>query len=140
MLIRDTARHDRHFERISRNTGDAQAPSFFKEQYYECRKNHSKCQTLAPYNDFRPTRAIYVGYTDQETVVRLCDASDFIAGSSYTVLSHCWGKQPQPIMLTKLTVKMLKDGVPQSSLPKTFQDAITVTRMFYIQYIWIDSL
>lgn len=27
-----------------------------------------------------------------------------------------------------------------SSLPKTFQDAIAITRMLNIQYIWIDSL
>jgi len=125
---------------MSTHTGDAKALTFLKTQYDECRKYHPKCQKLAPYNDFRPTRAIYVGSAKQDTVVRLCDGIDFIAGSFYTVLSHCWGEQPQPIMLTKSTIKMLKEGVPQSSLPKTFQDAIIVTRMFSIQYIWIDSL
>lgn len=63
-----------------------------------------------------------------------------IVGASYTVLSHCWGKEPQHITLTESTEKMLQDGVALSSLPKTFQDAIAVTRMFQIQYIWIDSL
>jgi hypothetical protein len=62
------------------------------------------------------------------------------AGSTYTVLSHCWGKNPQHIMLKNSTVEMLKTGIALSLLPKTFQDAIAVTRMFQIQYIWIDSL
>jgi hypothetical protein len=75
-----------------------------------------------------------------EEVVRLCDGVEMTAGNPYTVLSHCWGKDPQRIMLTKSTVEMLKEGIALSSLPKTFQDAIAVTRTFQIQYIWIDSL
>jgi hypothetical protein len=63
-----------------------------------------------------------------------------IAGAAYAVLSHCWGKKPQQILLTKSTVTMLQEGIALSSLPRTFQDAIAVTRDFKIQYIWIDSL
>jgi len=43
-------------------------------------------------------------------------------------------------MLTKANAKMLRQGIPNSRLPKTFQDAIIVTRKFKKQYIWIDSL
>lgn len=32
------------------------------------------------------------------------------------------------------------DGIKDDALPKTFQDAITVTRKLGIQYLWIDSL
>ena len=32
------------------------------------------------------------------------------------------------------------DGIFTASLPKTFQDAVYVTRKFGIQYLWIDSL
>lgn len=35
---------------------------------------------------------------------------------------------------------MFKEGIPWSLLSRTFQDAITVTRKFQVQYIWIDSL
>lgn len=86
-----------------------------------------------------PKRTIYVGSAEEE-VVRLCESVEMIAGAAYTTLSHCWGKRPQQIMLTKLTVDMLKEGIALSSLPKTFQDAIAVTRMFQVQHIWIDSL
>ena len=34
---------------------------------------------------------------------------------------------------------MLK-GIAVSTLPKTFQDAITITRQLSLQYLWIDSL
>jgi hypothetical protein len=86
-----------------------------------------------------PTRTIFVGSAGEEEV-RLCDSVEMIAGSAYIVLSHCWGKNPQHVMLTKSTVEMLKEGIALSSLPKTFQDAIAITRTFGIQYIWIDSL
>jgi len=138
-LIWDKARPDLHYQHITQNTGDVKAVAFLKNQYQKCREEHSKCQRLAPYNDFVPTRAIYVGSVGEQ-VVRLCDSVEMIAGASYAVLSHCWGKTPQRIMLTKSTVGMLKEGIALSSLPKTFRDAVAVTRIFQIQYIWIDSL
>ncbi|KAL1791772.1 hypothetical protein ACET3X_009523 [Alternaria dauci] len=138
-LERYESRPDLHHQHITRNTGDARALFFLRKQYHECREQHSRCQRIAPYNDFTPTRAMYVGSTGGE-VIRLCDRADMVAGASYTVLSHCWGKDPQRVMLKKSTEKMLKEGISSSSLPKTFQDAIVVTRMFKIQYIWIDSL
>lgn len=34
----------------------------------------------------------------------------------------------------------MEAGIPWRTLPKTFQDAITVTRQMGVQYLWIDSL
>ncbi|KAF3809524.1 hypothetical protein GCG54_00012808, partial [Colletotrichum gloeosporioides] len=48
---------------------------------------------------------------------------------NYVALSHCWGHH-QPAKTTKATL----------DLPKTFQDAITVTRALGIDFIWVDSL
>jgi hypothetical protein len=110
-----------------------------RNQYHECREEHPKCQRLAAYNNFTPTRTIHVGFAGEE-VVRLCDRIDMVSGAAYTVLSHCWGKPSQNLMLRKSTLEILKEGIALSSLPKTFQDAIAVTRTFQIQYIWIDSL
>jgi len=58
----------------------------------------------------------------------------------YTALSYCWGAEPQPLVTTKLNVKMMSEGILTSSLAKTIQDAITVTRKLGIRYIWIDAL
>jgi hypothetical protein len=57
----------------------------------------------------------------------------------YAALSHCWGKV-QPVRLMKTNVAALKGSIAIASLPKTFQDAIAVTRRLQLRYIWIDSL
>jgi len=86
-----------------------------------------------------PTRVIHVGSCEEDTV-RLCERVKSTTNEAYTVLSHCWGKNPHHVMLTKATVDMLRNGIPSSCLPKTFQDAVAVTRRFKKKYIWIDSL
>jgi hypothetical protein len=35
---------------------------------------------------------------------------------------------------------MHKDSIDIKTLPQTFQDAITMTRKFGVQYLWIDAL
>jgi hypothetical protein len=57
----------------------------------------------------------------------------------YITLSHCWGSV-QPLITTISTFHSHKDGIEWPLLPKTFQDAITITRGLDIRYIWIDSL
>jgi hypothetical protein len=54
-------------------------------------------------------------------------------------LSHCWGSA-QTFVTTKSTLAARKSGINFGDLPKTFQDAIVVTRMLGVQYLWIDSL
>ena len=95
---------------------------------------HAKCSGLAPLSDFLPTRVIDVGSAEEDTV-RLCEDVESTTLGAYTVLSHCWGKDPCHLMLTKATAKMLRKGISTSRLPKTFQDAIIVTRKFKKQYI-----
>ena len=53
----------------------------------------------------------------------------------YVALSHCWGTSPLWVTTSK------NQNLPHfSQLPGNFQDAITVTRMLGLQYLWIDSL
>ena len=57
----------------------------------------------------------------------------------YICLSHCWGAF-QPLKTTKETLPKFKDNIPWDELPKTFQDAVNVTRWLGLRYLWIDSL
>jgi hypothetical protein len=57
----------------------------------------------------------------------------------YICLSHCWGKV-QLIRTLKDNVEDMKNGISFASLPKTYQDAIQITRHLGIRYLWIDSL
>ena len=57
----------------------------------------------------------------------------------YIILSHCWGSK-NTTRTTNVTLQERFRGIPFGILPKTFQDAVTITRTLGIQYIWIDSL
>jgi hypothetical protein len=58
--------------------------------------------------------------------------------SRYLTLSHRWSNQL--FQLTTDTVSDLRNGLPISRLPKTFQDAIEATRQLQERFLWIDSL
>ncbi|KAF2446693.1 HET-domain-containing protein [Karstenula rhodostoma CBS 690.94] len=59
----------------------------------------------------------------------------------YVTLSHCWG-EAKFTKLTKENLEDFKKGIPLSSLPSTFRQAIHFARRLNpsIRYIWIDSL
>ncbi|KAL2150969.1 hypothetical protein VTH82DRAFT_6067 [Thermothelomyces myriococcoides] len=54
-------------------------------------------------------------------------------------LSHCWGGI-NPLTTTNATLLQRRREIPFKSLPKTFQDAVTITRSLGVKYLWIDSL
>lgn len=59
----------------------------------------------------------------------------------YVALSHCWGPpNKRPIRSTKSNIHDFEKDIPWDTLPKTYQDAISIVRALHIPYIWIDSL
>ncbi|RSL74999.1 hypothetical protein CEP51_011277 [Fusarium floridanum] len=58
---------------------------------------------------------------------------------SYVCLSHCWGKD-KLITTTSQTIATHFNKIPLTALPKTFRDAVTLTRSLGLRYLWIDSL
>ena len=84
-----------------------------------------------------PTRVVYVGHENCEPY--LYETHGEVA--PYTALSHCWGSVAAVDMIT--TTANLKDrmrSIPMATLPKTFADALLLTRELGHGYIWIDSL
>jgi hypothetical protein len=57
----------------------------------------------------------------------------------WIALSYCWGKLPF-IRTTTSNIGRRKRGIPLKLLPRSFQDAIHLTRRFSIRYLWIDAL
>ncbi|KAF2191802.1 HET-domain-containing protein, partial [Zopfia rhizophila CBS 207.26] len=84
-----------------------------------------------------PTRVVYVGNESREPYLYETSREEAL----YTALSHCWGGT-QDIHLTATTadLKDRMDSIPMAALPKTFADAVLLTRELGIKYIWIDSL
>lgn len=64
---------------------------------------------------------------------------DCAENKSYIALSYCWG-EPQLITLTARSLDIFKEGIDMQILPRTIQDAITVTRGLRQQYLWVDAL
>ncbi|EGY19555.1 hypothetical protein VD0002_g5411 [Verticillium dahliae] len=56
----------------------------------------------------------------------------------YVALSHCWGGST-PVRTTRGTLAAHLKALP-SLLPATFRDAIAVTKMLGVRFLWIDSL
>ncbi|KAI1809561.1 HET-domain-containing protein [Poronia punctata] len=113
-----------------------------KETWEQATKWINTCLTTHTHNQISPkwypTRLLSVD-TD---LIQLIDTSTSIipgSGSEYVTLSHSWGTA-NVLKLTKTTSTRLRNGIPLSSLPLTFQHAIQVTRRLGHKYIWIDSL
>ena len=84
-----------------------------------------------------PTRVIDVGPADGSLQPRLHPTGAEVG--QWTTLSHCWGKTVT-IKLTSDTFEERLRGIPMAEMPRNFRDAIVVTRMLEIRYLWIDSL
>lgn len=99
---------------------------------------------------FLPTRVIDVGNGNAPTVrlcvpkeERLCKAPGKPGGNQrFIALSHRWGDSNtnDSYCTLKRNVSERKVGIGLCNLPKTFQDAVTITRELDVQYLWIDSL
>ncbi|KAH7140159.1 heterokaryon incompatibility protein-domain-containing protein [Dactylonectria estremocensis] len=103
----------------------------------DCVANHNCCQ---PPTGALPSRVIDLNLLDDMDVVCLVETDGSQKGG-YAALSHCWGTDTSGHMkMTRETLPDYVGGVAVQSLPKTFRDAIKVTRRFGIRYLWIDSL
>lgn len=52
----------------------------------------------------------------------------------YTTLSHCWGEL-HALKTEGSNLAQFQKGIPAALLPKTYQQAIVLTRMLKIPYI-----
>ncbi|KAK3291360.1 uncharacterized protein B0H64DRAFT_331111 [Chaetomium fimeti] len=109
-----------------------------------CSRSHSHtCSRKPP--EFFPTRVIDVG--KREGVVRLLyETTDIDPSSRYVALSHRWGPPPPPGPVESndkppmIRTTVAERPIPLTQLPRTFRDAVEVTRAIGAQYLWIDSL
>lgn len=91
--------------------------------------------------DYYPTRVLDVGI-DAGNYPRLRHGKYCKNGGGYLALSHCWGspiEHPIPRTL-RANVDERFEKISMDILPKTFQDAVTLTRKLGLRYLWIDSI
>lgn len=87
-----------------------------------------------------PTRVIDVG-DDNGSPVRLVE-DERKSTKRYLALSHRWGdlSEKEKFCTLEGNINDLKREIPYDRLPKSFQDAVRLTRALQVQYLWIDSL
>ncbi|KAF4632725.1 hypothetical protein G7Y89_g5397 [Cudoniella acicularis] len=114
----------------------------------ECDGNHNQLEhnqeVHHPRQNIRlPTRVLDVGYGRESNKLRLHCPREGERGT-YIALSHCWGVIPWEERVRYITnnenIDARRKGIEFNTLPKTFQDAITVTRQLGKRFLWIDSL
>lgn len=108
----------------------------------DCNRLHSKCQEPDKLQSDEalsrfPARLLGVGPFEgySKPYVQL---KENVRGP-YIALSHCWGKT-RHIVTEKINIASHKKEIPLDELPKTFQDAVELTKSVGLRYIWIDSL
>lgn len=102
----------------------------------DCNANHHGCEV--PPSTPLPTRVLDVGLNGTQDEVKLIVPVN--AKASYIALSYCWGNCGEMIKTTKDSVAAWMRGIPWLELPKTFRDAITITRALGSRFLWIDAL
>ncbi|KAF4857087.1 hypothetical protein CGCSCA4_v000201 [Colletotrichum siamense] len=102
----------------------------------DCDNNpaHAKCRLVE--TPTLPDRLLDV----QGLKIRLVETKDL--RDQYLALSHPWGKSKEHIHFCTYTrnIEDRKKGIDWEELPRTFKDAITITRKLGFRYLWIDSL
>ncbi|KAK8078293.1 hypothetical protein PG996_004463 [Apiospora saccharicola] len=108
-----------------------------------CDKHHAGCYPWKTAEELppMPTRVIDVGAASND-VLRLVETSAKQLKAKYIALSHCWGqlRNEEKFCTTNATIDSVKRQIPFDRLPKSFRDAITVTRKLGVRYLWIDSI
>lgn len=111
--------------------------SFLKVDQWlrDCEQNHADCN--ASTNSPLPTRVIQVGSGtgSQEPCLRSSKGQY----GRYVALTHTWG-ETETLTTTSKTITERMQAIALSEMPKSFRDAVIVTRRLGVQYLWIDSL
>jgi hypothetical protein len=58
----------------------------------------------------------------------------------YLTLSYCYGSGTEVLKTTSENLGSHKQNIAWSTLPRTFQDAVVLTRALGFRYLWIDAL
>ncbi|KZM24731.1 hypothetical protein ST47_g4122 [Ascochyta rabiei] len=122
--------HD--FRRVQTRPDAEETYSLISNWLADCVAKHDACQK--PKDLIVPRRLIEV--TDK---LRLTYWNSLPPGETYAALSHCWGSSPG-LITTVGNLRLFEIHIDPPSLPRTFRDAIEVTRKLNIKHLWIDAL
>ncbi|KAL9084295.1 MAG: hypothetical protein Q9165_008123 [Trypethelium subeluteriae] len=121
-------------------TGSWEQFEVIKEWVEVCDNSEShSCRAMS--EDSLPARVVDVGDVDGQDSVRLhCKKQG--EKDKYLALSHRWGnpRAHESFYTDRSNFQEFQKHIDYEKLPKTFQDAVDVTRELGIRFLWIDSL
>lgn len=100
-----------------------------------CLREHPSCKGQCDVSPL-PTRVLDVGLRPSNRIT-LIESNG--ASAQYVTLSHCWGKV-RPFVTDSSNIHERLRSIGVSAIPKTFQDAVSVTQRLGYRFLWIDSL
>lgn len=107
---------------------------FITRNIQTCKRYHNLCKQE---DNVLPRRVLDVRAGPSRDAIRLIETTGQVG--QYVTLSHCWGGKVSLMTTTKTRERHIR-GISWTKLPKTFLDAVIVTRLLGLQYLWIDSL
>lgn len=119
--------------------GDTSSNASFvwaERQIAKCNQDHN-CLSSTQASPL-PSRVLDVSLRNAENSIRLVITTN--QRERYVCLSHCWGEGASVTKTTRQNLKAHTKGIAIDKLPKTFQDAVDITRRLGIDYLRIDSL
>lgn len=125
--------------------GSPEAFTLFRDWFENCRQNHEDCKYALDGTQIDehlgpqlPTRVLDLGEPSATDVVLIETKG---RRGNYCALSYCWGPPGTQILTTtRQNLGERLSGISLDSMPKTFQDAVQVTRQLSVRYLWIDGL
>ncbi|KAH7051372.1 heterokaryon incompatibility protein-domain-containing protein, partial [Macrophomina phaseolina] len=133
-------------DHFTKCTTDNEAVYLAAHWISQCFISHPKCPKAIEVP--LPKRLIDVGPSNSAPSLRLwknpCystarDKYDAPLTGTYLALSYCWGLSPFTV-LSPQNQEMMEQEIEMSLLPKTIQDAIRITRLLHVRFLWVDSL
>jgi hypothetical protein len=100
-----------------------------------CKGDHFRCKPYKEEESYLPARVIDIGTADEDPI-RLHISRHKETGR-YVALSHCWGAKKFSTT-TQTSLQRYTKNIPLP-LPRTFMDAVRVTRALGVRFLWIDS-
>ncbi|KAF2183400.1 HET-domain-containing protein [Zopfia rhizophila CBS 207.26] len=118
------------------DTGSKPAFAIAAYWFHKCLTQHPGCADGDRISKL-PSRVLDVG-NGQDQTVRLYVSGENERGV-YCTLSYRWHAHTS-FTTARSNIEQLRSKIPVDQLPKTIQDAITITRMLGVRYLWVDAI
>ena len=101
----------------------------------DCEAEHADTRCATSYAPL-PRRVLDVESSSSDSVTMYTTYGE---SGKYATLSHAWGTADRETAIT-VDINASEEGLDLGNLPRSFQEAVAVTRKLGIRYLWIDTL